>query len=128
MEVQEGSSILVGAELAQEKDFSATSTRAGFAENLELLPTFPPSWAGRQGPWSTDYVKLRQCKLGEMRWTATVVRPDICACLARIASRINALCRRDVYRINGLGCVEKHWRQATALAYASPAHSWKAVG
>ena len=49
-----------------------------------------------------EYIKLRQFKLGDLCRVATVSRPDICARLARIASRINALCGSDVYRINEL--------------------------
>ena len=38
----------------------------------------------------------------ELSWLATVFRPDICARLARIATRIGALQGSDVYRINDL--------------------------
>ena len=49
-----------------------------------------------------DYIKLRQFKSGELHWVAAVSRQDICARLARIASRIIALRESDVYRINEL--------------------------
>ena len=49
----------------------------------------------------------------------TVSRPDICARLARIASRINALKGSDVYRINDLAKTVKTWQKATQLQYAS---------
>ena len=75
-----------------------------------------------------DYVKLRQRKLGELRWVATVSRPDICARPARIAPRINALCRSDMYRINELARAVKGWQQATVLNYASSSHPLKALG
>ena len=65
-----------------------------------------------------DYVKLRQCKLGELRWVATVLRPDICARLARIASRINAPCGIGVYRKNELVRVVKNWQQASGQEFA----------
>ena len=64
-------------------------------------------------------MKLCQCKLGELCWLATVSRPDICARLARIASRINALTGSDVYRINDLVKTVKTWQKATQLKYAS---------
>ena len=102
MEVQEGSRVHVGVELAQEKDFSVTLTQADFTKNLKLLPTSPASRAGRKEPLSMDYIKLRQCKLGELFWVAAVSPPDICAREARIASRTNALRGRDVYCINEL--------------------------
>ena len=41
MEGLEGSFVRVGAELAQEQDFSATLTQADFAKNMKLLPTSP---------------------------------------------------------------------------------------
>ena len=88
--VSVGSSVHVGMGLAQEKDFSMTLTQADFAKNLKLLPTSPELWARRREPLSTLYVKLRTCKLGELGWVATASQPDICARLARIASRTNA--------------------------------------
>ena len=96
LKVQEGSFARVGAELAQVKDFSATLTQEAFAKNMKLLPTSPALRAGRENPLSTDCARLRQWKLGELRWVATVSRADIRARLARIASRISALCRSGV--------------------------------
>ena len=112
----------VGMKLAQERDFSATLTQADFSKSAKLLPTPPSLCAGGKEALSMDFAKLRQCKLGELRWVATVSRPDVCARLARIVSRINALCGSDVYRINVLARVVKDWQQATAPKYASPAH------
>ena len=113
---------------AREKDFGATSTRADFAKNLKLVLTPPSLWAGRREPLSMDYIKLRQRKSGESRLVATVSLPDICARLARVASRINALCGSDVRRTNELVRVVKDWQQATELKYASPSRPWKALG
>ena len=100
MKVQEGSFVHVGMELAQEKDSSVTLTQEDFTRNLTPLPTRPALWAGRKKPLATDYIKLRQCKLGELRWVATVSRLEIRAPLARIAPRINALLGIDVYRMS----------------------------
>ena len=75
-----------------------------------------------------EYVKLRQCKLGELCWVAAVSRPDICARLARIASRINALRGSDSYRINEPIRAAKDWQRPTVLKYASPSHPWKTLG
>ena len=74
------------------------------------------------------YATLLQCKLGELRRVAAVSRPDICARLARIASRINALRGSDVYRINELVRVVKDWQRATVLKYASPSYPREALG
>ena len=71
--------------VALEKDFSVTSTQADFAKNMKLLPTPPELWAGRKTPLSVEYIKLRQCKLGEPCWPAAVSRPNFCARLAQIA-------------------------------------------
>ena len=125
---QEWSLVHVDMELPQEKDFSVTSTQEAFTKNLKLFPTLPESRAGRKNPLSTDYIKLRQCKLGELFWVATASRPDMCARLARAPSRINAPCGSDVYRINELVRVVKDWQQATVLKYASPSYSWEALG
>ena len=46
----------------------------------------PESREGRREPLSLDATKMRQRKLGEFCWAATVSRPDICSfgedCLA----------------------------------------------
>ena len=118
----------VGMEVAQVKDFPATSTQEDFTKNLKLLPTSPELRAGRKNPLSMDYIKLRPCKLGELRWVAAVPRPDICARLARINSRINALCGSHVYRFRELVRMVKNWQQAAAFKYASPSHPWEALG
>ena len=72
-----------------------------------------------------DYIKLRQFKSGELHWVAAVSRQDICARLARIASRINALCGSDVHRIFKLVRDVKGWQRATALQYASSSRPWR---
>ena len=75
-----------------------------------------------------DSAKLRQYKLGELRWVATASRPDISARLARIAQRVNALCRSYVYRIHALVRAADAWRQAIVPKYASPSRPWRALG
>ena len=77
---------------------------------------------------SEGYAKLRQCSLGELRWVATGSRPDTCARLARIASRINAPCGSDLFCVNELGKVGTDWQQAAVPKYASPSDPWKALG
>ena len=81
-------------------DFSATATQREFARDLQPLPNAPKLWSSRRLWLSLEDTELRQCKLGELCWLATVSRPDICARLARIAYRINSLQGSDVYRIN----------------------------
>ena len=95
---------------------------------MKPLPTSSELWAGRKHPLSTDETKLRQCKLGELCWVARVSRPDICSRLARVASRINALCGGDVRRVNQLVRVAKEWQRASVLTYASPCRPWKTLG
>ena len=46
-------------------------------------------------------------------------KPDICACLANIASRANALQGGDIYRINDLIKTIKLWQPRTVLKYES---------
>ena len=68
---------------------------------------------------------MRQCKLGELCLLATVPRPDICARLARTASRVNSLQGSDVYRINDLVKTVKVWQQAAMLKNWSASHAGK---
>ena len=75
-----------------------------------------------------DNIKLRQSKLGELRWVSAVSLPDSCARSARIASGINALCGSNMYRINELVRVAKEWQQAAAPKYASPYHPGETLG
>ena len=75
-----------------------------------------------------DYIKSRRRKFGESRWVSAVSRPDICPRLARIASRINALCGSDVKRNNELARVVEDWQQATVLKFASPSQPRGALG
>ena len=110
----------MGVELAQGEDFSVALTQEDFAKKLKVQPTSPALRAGRKNPLSIDYAKLRQRKLGELRWIAMVSRPDIRARLARLASWIHTLCGCDVYRMNELVRVAKDWQQ--------PSHPWKALG
>ena len=77
----------VGMDPAHGKDYFATLTQ----EDLKTLPASPEMWAGRKNPPSMDDVKLRQRRSGEFRLVATAFRQNICAHLARIASRIDAL-------------------------------------
>ena len=74
-----------GMELAQERDFWVSLTPDECAKKLLPLPTSPQLRAARQKKLPIEDIKLRQCKLGELRWLATVSRPDICARLARAA-------------------------------------------
>ena len=117
--LQEESFAHVGMELVWDSTFSAALTQGDSTKNLQPLGTSPQLWAARQKLLSPDDVKLRQCKLGELCWLATVSRPDICARLARITSRIDALQGRDVYRINELMKTAKGCQQATVLKYVS---------
>ena len=125
MKLLDNSSVRGGVELAQDASFSVTLTQGGSAKNLQPMGTSPQLWAERQKLLSPEDVKLRQCKLGELCWLAAVSRPDICARLARIASRIDtgwlALLDIgvDVYRINDLVTTVKKWQPATVLKYVS---------
>ena len=65
---------------------------------------------------------MRSRKLGELRWVATVSRPDPCARLAKLASRINPLRWSDAYRIRNLARAVKARQMAAALKYASSSH------
>ena len=83
--MQEKHFVHVGMELSQDNSLSVTLAQKEFAEKLQPLGTSPQLWAARRKLLSPEDVKLRQCKLGELCWLATVSRQDICARLARIA-------------------------------------------
>ena len=85
LEVQEWPFVHVGRVLGQEKDFSAMSAQADLTKNMKLLPTPPLLWAGRKEPMSMGYIKLRQCRSGELRCVTTAPLADFRARLARIA-------------------------------------------
>ena len=116
---QESSFVLVGMELVQDITFSVTLTRGDFAKDLPPSPTTSKLWAARHLLMSPEDVHLRQCKLGELCWLATVSHPDICARLVRIASCINSPQGSDVYRINDLIKTVKLWRKAAISKYVS---------
>ena len=126
MELQENSSVHAGMELAQEASSSVTLTQEDFAKNLQLLGTSPQLWAARQKLLPPEVLKLRQCKSGELCCLPTVSRLDVCARLARFASRINSLEGADVFRINDLVKTVKNWQPATVLRYYRRA-SWTRV-
>ena len=102
LKLQESEFAQVGTGLPRGSDFSVGLTQSAFAEGLLPMGTSPTLRANRQKLLGVEDKLLRQCKLGELCWLATVSRPDICARLARIASRVNVLRRGDIYRINDL--------------------------
>ena len=59
------------------------------------------------------------CKMGELRWLATVPRPDIRARLAELAAKGNELQASDIYRIHALIKSARTDQHRTPLKYAS---------
>ena len=72
LKVQGNTFVRVGVELARKGDFSVTLTQAGFTRQLILLDTTSALWKRRQRPLSDEGKLLRQYKMGELRWLATV--------------------------------------------------------
>ena len=62
-----------------------------------------------------EEIRTHQCELGELRWLATAVHPDICACLPQLSSKVNSLQGRDIYRIDDLIKTAKECEYATVL-------------
>ena len=108
----------MGAELAQKADFSVELTQAEFTRQLQLLAASPALWKRRQSPLSDEEKLLCQCKMGESRWPATVSRPDICARLAQLASKVNDLQGSDIYRLNALSKIVEIEQPRRVLRYA----------
>ena len=123
--MQEFSFAHVAMGLARESDPSVTQTQDEFAQNLKPLPASPQLGAARQKTLSTEDTEFRQCELGELCRLSTVSRPDICAHLARIASRVNSLRGSGVYRITDLARTAAVWRQAAVLKYLASPHMSK---
>ena len=98
LKVQGEPFVRLGAELAQEGNFSVTSTK----EDLKSISTSPEFWAAHQKLLSADGIKLCRCMLGEVCRLAAAPRPDICARLARPGSRVNSFRGSDVFRIHDL--------------------------
>ena len=115
-------------EVAQDTDFSVTLTEEDFANNMDFLPTSPKLWAGPKDPLPLAETKMPQCKSGELFRVATVSSPDICARLARMASRVNLLPGSDVYRVNDLVRAVEVRQGATVLTYASSSRLRKGLG
>ena len=89
-------------ELAQKSDFAVELTQAEFTRQLKFMDTSPALRKRRQNSLSDEEKLLCQGKMGELCWLATVSRPDICARLAQLASKVNDLQGSDIYRINAL--------------------------
>ena len=119
LKLQESEFVRVGMELSQGSDFSVGSTQSAFTEGLLPMDTSPTLWANRQEPLVVEDKLSRQWKLGELCWLATASRPDICARLAHIASRVNMLQGSGIYRINDLIKSVKCWQPRMELKYAS---------
>ena len=119
LEVLGNTFVHVGMELLQKADFSVTLTQAEVARQSELLDSSSAFWKRRQRPLSDEEKLLRQCKMGELRWLATVSRPDICARLAQLASKVNDLQGCDIYRKNSLVKTAKIDQPRAVLKYAS---------
>ena len=79
LKAQGNNFVHVGMELVRQSDSSVTPMQAEFTSHLLFLDTSPALWERRQNPLSDEEKLLCQCKMGELRWLATVSRPDICA-------------------------------------------------
>ena len=105
-------------ESPRKKDYSERLTRTGFTPEITPVEPAPALWAARQQLLCHEDVFRRQRKSGKLRWLATASRRDICARLARAASRAETMKGGDVYRISGLAETVRVWKQATILKYA----------
>ena len=81
----------VGAELPQADGFLLLLTQERFANAPDPIPTTPSLWASRQRHLSMKEIWMRQRNLGELRRLATASRPNICARLAQLAAKGDAL-------------------------------------
>ena len=70
------------------------------------IPTTPAFWAPRRDPLSLEGLRVHPCKLGELRWSATVSRSG--KSVARMSLRRGS----DIYRITESAKTVKEWLQA----------------
>ena len=106
-------------ELPHTSDFSAQLTQENFTQAPESIPTAPAPWASRRRPLTSGEIKGCRCNLGELRWLATVSRPDIRARCARFVARANSLLGSNAYPINELVITEKGRQRAKVSEYAT---------
>ena len=109
----------VGMELPQGKDYSVRLPQTEFSARLASLEANPALWAAIQQILSPEDVFLRQRKSGELRWLAAVSRPGVRARLARLASRVNSLQRRDIRRFHDWIKTDQVWQLAAKFKNAS---------
>ena len=105
----------VGKIVSQANDFSVQLAAGNFTKTLKPVPTTPALRASRQRPSLLDEIK-------ELRGPATVSRSNICACVARLAARVNSLRGNEIYRANDLARTGRGWQPGTVSKYAFSPH------
>ena len=118
MKLRDSPFVHVGAELLQDNDSLVKLAHEEFAQNPQPLPTSSGLWAARRKILSPEDIKLRRRKLGELRWSATVSRPDICVRPAWIPALGKSLQGCESYCINDLVRTVKVWEQAAIMKYS----------
>ena len=76
-----------------------------FANKLNPISTTQSLRPSRQRHLQMEEIRMRQCKFGGLRWSATVSQPDISTRLAQLA----ATAQPDNYRINDLIKMATEW-------------------
>ena len=122
LKIKERDFVHAGMEFSQDKDFSAPLTHQKPTDALKPIPTTTGVRAARQRPLTTEKIRVCQCRLGKLRWLASLSRPDICARLAHLVSRVNSLSGCDISRANGLLITVRGWQRATTLKYRPGMH------
>ena len=114
----------VGMEQSQETDLSVKLTQEELTTNQKPLETSPELGDALQRAVSPEAIKFDQRKFARASARSVAVsRPDICARIARIASRKNSRQGSEVYRINDPVETAQLWQHATTLKYASSSHT-----
>ena len=87
-------------EQSQANDALMHSAEGDFTGALRPIPTTPELRASGRRPPLVEEIRTRQCKLGDLRWLATVLRADICVRPAQMAARVRPHQGSYVYRIH----------------------------
>ena len=102
VEVQKDNFTQIGMDVHQKDDGSVEITQKTFSDWLRPIDTSPSPLKDRNRPLGDEELQICQSKLGELRWLATVPRPDTCARLACFSAKLDSLHVVDIYRIDDL--------------------------
>ena len=116
-ETQGANSVRVGVELNPSKDSSLPLTPQKCTDARQSFTTTQEIWAPRRRPLKMEEIRRCRCRSGELRSSATVLRPDIRGRSAQQALKVDSLLGSDVYRVHDLIQTVNGWQWAAVPKY-----------